>query len=296
MLADATAAAAVTFLLTACADRVDKSARLLESDSWCDRSKAVKALGDSGDERAIEHLVRALEDPNWRVRRQAVRSLASFKAKGVTDRLIEGLADDAWQVRREAVWALSGAADPRVPETLILALRDRNRRVRSEVARALARTGQRDAVDALADALADWHAGQAIASALEGLGWRPDSDEQQVHLWVATQQGEALRANWRLAKAVLLEDISSDNSLKVENALKALICIGNTEVLGELVDALTRTDSRSLAETFAYSRQSRLREAAIRWAGDRNLKLARRSAVRPAVWASWDVPASRPRP
>ncbi len=289
----ATGAIALVLLLPGCADRVDKLARLLDCGNWCDRSKAARALGDSGDDRAIEHLVRALNDPNWRVRRQAVRSLSSFNTKGVTDHIIERLADDAWQVRREAVRALSGTADPRVPEALSLSLKDRNRRVRAEVARTLARNGHRDAIRALADALADWHAGEAIASALEKLSWRPETDQQQVHLWVAMQQGEALRVNWRKTKSVLLEDISSNSGLRVENALNALVCIGNTEVLKELIDALDRTGSRSLAEAFAHSGQPRLREAAIRWADDRDVTLARRPAVRPVVWASWDVPASR---
>jgi len=252
----------------------------------------VKELGHSGDERAIEHLVRALDDPNWRVRRQAVRSLSGFRTNRVTDHIIEGLTDDSWQVRREAIRALGKTADPRVPETLILTLKDRNRRVRAEAARTLARAGHLDAVDALADALADWHTGRTIASALKMLGWRPETDEHQVHLWVAGEQGGALRDSWRLTKSVLLEDISSGSSLEVENALKALICIGNAEVLEELTDALPRADSRSLAEAFASSGQPRLREAALRWAEDRGVTLSRRPAVRPAVWASWNLPAS----
>jgi HEAT repeat protein len=281
---------------TACNDQVDKLVRMLECGSWCDRSKAVKALGASGNERAMGHLVRALDDPNWRVRRQAVRSLPNFSTKGITDHIIGRLADDAWQVRLEAVHALSQATDPRTSEALVSSLKDRNRRVRMGAARALARASHRDAIDALADALADWHAGKAIASALEELGWHPQTARQQVHLWVAMQQSDSLRSNWPKTKSVLSADIDSNSSLEVENALKALICIGNTEVLGELVDVLARTDSRSLAETFAYSRQARLREAAIRRAEDRNVTLRRRPTVRPVVWGYWNPEVSRPSP
>jgi HEAT repeat protein len=292
----ATAAVLLVLLLHGCNDRVDKLARMLECGSWCDRSKAVKALGVAGDERAIRYLVRALDDSNWRVRRQAVRSLSNSSATGVTGHIIERLTDDAWQVRLEAVRALSKAADPRASEALVSSLQDSNRRVRTEVARVLVHAGHRDAVDALAEALADWHAGKAIASALKELGWLPETDQQRVHLWVAMQQGDSLRFNWRRTKSVLLADIDSNSSLKVENALNVLVCIGNTEVLQELIDALARTDSQSLAEVFAHSGQPRLREAAAAWAHDRNVTLTRHTAVRPVVWGSWSLEVSRPTP
>ncbi len=277
----------LSLLHSRCADQVDRLAGQLDCGNWCDRSKAVKALGRLDDQRAVEPLLRALDDPNWRVRRQAVRSLTGTEDRDVTDRLIEVLDDRDWQVRREAVRALAGTGDPRVPETLIRALADRNRRVRAEAAWALARSGSPRAADALSNALADWHAGGAIAQALLKMGWGPGSERYRVHLWVATGQGDSLRARWQLARTMLLEDLGSSDRLKVENAVNALVSLGNPEVLQILVEALAENGSRSMAEVLASSGHPRLREAAESWADGRNTKLVRRPAVRPVVWGSW---------
>jgi HEAT repeat protein len=86
------------------------------------RQGAAKALGEIGDERAVEPLMKALRRDSY-VRWSAVVALGKI-GKSAVEPLIGVLSDDNWRVREYAVRALGEIGDERAVEPLIKALGD----------------------------------------------------------------------------------------------------------------------------------------------------------------------------
>jgi len=107
---------------------------LLSHPNAFDREDAVKALGETGDERAIEPLIAALHDPSVEVRWQAARALSWIGSLAVQS-LIAALRDPIPEVRWRAACALGEIADPiALPELERLAQDDETPAVLSTVA------------------------------------------------------------------------------------------------------------------------------------------------------------------
>lgn len=89
-------------------------ARRLTDDEPEIRLEAVKSLGDSGDPKAIEHLIQAITDPDVRVQAKAVEYLGKIRATDATFALVQRLflADTPDPLRHRILNALGQIGDP----------------------------------------------------------------------------------------------------------------------------------------------------------------------------------------
>jgi uncharacterized membrane-anchored protein YjiN (DUF445 family) len=135
--------------------------------------------------------------------------------------------------------------------------------------------------------LRDWHAGDAIAEALDKLGWRPESDEDKVHYLVAKEAGDKLKQMWNTTKRVLLKDVESNNYRVIEDALYAFIAIGKKEIIRELIDTLNRKGTKIMAEAYLNCGNKELDDAARDWAYRHGYTIFPGFGDAPVGWGSW---------
>ena len=133
------------------------------------RKKAIEALGESKDSRAIEPLIAVLKDEkDTEVRTNAASILGELKDSRAVESLIITLKDNDPNVRRTAVTALGEIKDSRAVESLILALKDGHADVRSRATEVLGKLNDSRAVGPLIIALKDrdsrvrWNSAQAL--------------------------------------------------------------------------------------------------------------------------------------
>ncbi len=244
---------------------VEPLIKALDDEDSFVRDFAARALGSIGDPRAVDPLIRALRDASVLVRRSAAKALESIDNPVAVEPLIQSLDDESVLVRRSAAAALGSVADPRGTEPLVESLGDENIAVRDAAAQALAEIGDAG-IPVLVNAIGDWNLGPAIARILESLKWQPSSNEDRVRLNVAQRNGQALLEEWEIARRVLLADAMGGNRRQVENAVYALIGIGQNEVLDDLVGVLRAKGTISMAEAFLNCGNSHLSDAARAWA------------------------------
>ena len=116
----------------------------LKNNDWHVRCDAAVALGEIGDERAVEPLIEALKDKIASVRRAAAQALGEIGDKHAVRPLIQMLKDRSVLARRASVEALGKIGDKRVVEPLIKVLRDENHSVCKAAAEALRRITGKD--------------------------------------------------------------------------------------------------------------------------------------------------------
>jgi HEAT repeat protein len=88
--------------------RVKEFISLLQDDNLHYRWKAAEALGEDGDNSAVEPLLKALNDPYVEVQWLAAKSLGKIGDIRALEPLIAALkAEDKW-LRQGAAWADSG--------------------------------------------------------------------------------------------------------------------------------------------------------------------------------------------
>ena len=229
------------------------------------RDFAVKALGNIGDSRALAPLVAALRDENVLVRRSAATALGNLGDPKALEPLLEALKNGQYMVRRAAARALGTLGDPGAVDALIGVLGDDDPYIRNSAVVALAKIGQ-PALPKLIDALANWAIGPYAAEALNNQGWKPSSDQERIRFDVARRNKQALLDDWQTAKKVLMEDANSENSIRAQNAVFALIGIGKDEVVGELVRILNEKGNAAMAKAFVNCGNQGLNEAGRAWA------------------------------
>ncbi|NLX48677.1 MAG: HEAT repeat domain-containing protein [Methanospirillum sp.] len=115
---------------------VDGLSALTSSGDPDVRWKAIVALGDSGDPRAVPVLCACLADRDRFVRRRAVSALARFGPASLQT-LLQALSDRDPLVREGAARALGQLGDPGAIDGLIEALNDPVESVRRAVAASL---------------------------------------------------------------------------------------------------------------------------------------------------------------
>ena len=103
---------------------VKKLIKALEDKYWGVREKAASALGNIGDERAIELLIKALGDEYGGVCDNAASALVKI-GKPAVEPLIKALGSKNEFVRSHAASALGDIGDERAVEPLIKALEDK---------------------------------------------------------------------------------------------------------------------------------------------------------------------------
>jgi HEAT repeat protein len=218
--------------------------------------------------------------------------------------------------QQAAARALGRSQDPRAVEPLLAALKDPlkdsgyyslkdsgyySQAVRQAAAEALGTLGDQKAVQPLTALLTDRRSNEEAAHALVALGWTPQSDSDRIHLLVAQKAGHALRAQWELTKRVLLKDLESGTYEAQENAMQALLSIGNWDIVPVLIELLNKRgawDGVSIANWCLKSGNSDLEAAARAWAqktpGVTVLHLDRRAEPGPGgrgkrgkTWSFW---------
>lgn len=250
------------------------------------RKQAVAALGDLGDERAVEPLLAALEDPALEAGAEAALGRLGAPAVGPLVRLIH----EKGRTTR-ASGALRRIDDERAVEPLLAALGDDDPAVRAGAACALGRTGSPEAVEALCDALEDpdplvavWsaealarigdqravaplvnrlktHVSDAAAKALDDLGWTPADDaERTVHL-IAKQRYHEIAAIGEGAVEPLVAFLASAGRATSWAGVNTRKRVAG--VLGELGDARAVEPLVQLLQDAVSQDQTELSGAAV---------------------------------
>ena len=104
--------------------RVKAFISLLQDENLHYRWKAAEALGEEGDNSAVEPLIHALKDPYVDVQWLAAKSLGKIGDIRALEPLIASLkAEDKW-LRQGAAWGLGKLRDPRAVEPLLACISD----------------------------------------------------------------------------------------------------------------------------------------------------------------------------
>jgi HEAT repeat protein len=131
---------------------LDDFVRRLQSDDAEKRLEAVKSLGASKDNKAVEYLVQALGDSDVRVEVKAIEMLGDLRAAEATPVLVQSLflrSSDA-QMKQRILASLGKIGDPRAAQPIIEFLhRDLDAPTRGTAIFALGDIGAPEAADTL---------------------------------------------------------------------------------------------------------------------------------------------------
>jgi HEAT repeat protein len=175
------------------------------------RMGAAEALGEIGDEHAVDALLEALRDKHLWVRNRAFGALGRIGDKRAVGPLIEILQDKDKVMRWGAISALRHIGDERAVEPLIETLKDESADARRDAALALAVLGDKQAVEPLIEALPNTRKGAA-----EALGWLGDPRAVEP-LMEALESWEPYYGGWEEA-AVALGRIGDERGTKAVRA------------------------------------------------------------------------------
>jgi HEAT repeat protein len=213
--------------------------------------------------KGVEHLMAALRAQDGGVRVAAAEAVGRIDIR----LLIAALRDEEGVGKQAAAVALGRSHNPRAVEPLLGALKDPE--VGWDAARALGELGDQRAVHPLTDLLTDRQLNEKVAHALVALGYTPQTDSDRIHLLVAQRNRRALQDQWELTKHVLLKDLESGNYQAKDNAMQALIGIGNQDIIPSLIELLNKRgawEGVSIANWYLKSGNSDLEAAARAWA------------------------------
>jgi HEAT repeat protein len=193
------------------------------------RRKAVGALGEIGDKRAVEPIIELLGAYDRKVRMSAAKALGKIGDKKAVEPLIRTLRDKDELVRRNAVSALGEIVDKRAVEPLIKALGDEDEIVRGMSAKALGEIGDKRAVEPLIKALGAYNKDihRSAAEALVKVG------DEAVRLLIKALGDEYWQVRMNAANALgeigdkravepLVKVLGDEDEHVRENAAKAL--------------------------------------------------------------------------
>ena len=228
------------------------------------RNFAARSLGELKDTRAVDPLIAAMEDKNLLVQRSAAESLGFIGDSGAVASLIEAARGGNDILRRAAIEALGRIGDPGAIGILVETLQGEDIFLQNGASAALTGIGE-PAVPRLVETMGDWLAGPLIAGILEGLKWQPSTDEERVWFHIASRNIKWILGNWDTAGKVLLESAESGDNRRVENAVFALIGIGQNEAVDELVKIIERGGTRTIAKAYMDSGNDTLINAARSW-------------------------------
>jgi len=232
----------------------------LKKPSAAIRENSAKALGETGDPRAVEPLAGLLEDTFPEVRDAAAGALAKIGEPSV-EPLIEALGSSSSTVRACAAGALGEIKDVRAVEPLVRLLSDDSSEVNKKAIEALAGIGE-PAVKSLTDSLKDpalrAGAGEAlskigepaVASLLREIG----ADNQEVRIAVVKLLGEIASVDSIEPLISALDDDSpevregaGDSLLKIGEAILAPLMLAlknpSVNIRENVVKILGKTDS-----------------------------------------------------
>jgi len=132
--------------------KVDDQLKKLASEDPAERIEGVRGLGESGDPKAIEHLIGAANDPDERVRVKAIDTLGQLKAKDAVPLLVQKLflRDTDQATKARVLVALGKIGDERATSPILdLLSRDVDRPIRGNAVYALGEIGDTRAIPGL---------------------------------------------------------------------------------------------------------------------------------------------------
>ena len=218
---------------------------------------AAEALGDIGDERAVEPLLAALKnDETGGVRWKAAEALSKLGTPAVAG-LISALQHDDDDVRWKAAIALGEIGDPQAIPSLINVLCDEDRFVRSRAAYALSMIGEA-AVDPLIHALREGDGNLRWGAAIAlGKIQNPRAIDPLIHALadkyenVRAESAAALAVIGKPALGPLLQVLKfSDGAVRLEivTALGELHDTGAIQPLIQLLDTADEEERKAIAD------------------------------------------------
>lgn len=150
---------------------VDTLVQVLDDPDPYNRSRAVEALREIGDESAIKPLEAKLNDPNKLVQVQVAAALHTMGQTNPARKIIlDALSDENVQTRRVAARALAEIVDNPPLKSVLEALKDTDADVRNHAALAVGKLGSPEAVQPLVKMLLEDESDQVKASAADSLG------------------------------------------------------------------------------------------------------------------------------
>ncbi|HLY25458.1 MAG TPA: HEAT repeat domain-containing protein [Aggregatilineales bacterium] len=216
---------------------------LKHKDQWR-RLKSAQALGELGDDRAVEALGELIvEDDDENVRSMAAVALGKIGSPDGVPALIEALRDNRARVRGAAAQALGDIGDGRAVMGLITLAQDGDKMIRLFAIEAISDNRDPRAVSVLLEALNNPNpaVSQAASSALSGIGAVAipalleglQSKEVTLKQWAATTLGkmQAIEAVPGLTR--LLADTTSISFIQriCDIAAEALLLIATPEAV-----------------------------------------------------------------
>jgi HEAT repeat protein len=157
--------------------------RALRDSAGAVRIVALHAVRILRNRSVADEVVPLTEDAEPTVRRVAIEVLGGFEDPRVAAAAIRALTEPDEELRRQAILALGKVRPAEAVEPLLAALEDPAMLLRSDAAEALRKIGDRRACPALARTIRTdpWYAARAQAAlALESMGWKPESPEDQA--------------------------------------------------------------------------------------------------------------------
>jgi hypothetical protein len=231
------------------------------------RNFAARSLGDLKDPGAVEPLIGALKDENLLVRRSAVESLGNIGDPRALDPLINAMEGGSDIERRAAIVALGKMGGPKVKELLLKALKGDDMYIQDGAADALTEMGQTVVPD-LVGLLADWTTGPRVAPILKDLTWQPSSDSEKIWFYVASRNIQSILKEWDTAKKILMESADGEDDAHVQDAVFALIGIGQSDSVATLVSLIDKKGTPAMAAAYINSGNKDLVAAAQSWAAE----------------------------
>ncbi len=226
---------------------IKRIASLLEDKNSYVRERAADALGEIGNEKAVDELILALSDEDRSVRWRAASALGEIGNEKAVDALILALSDEYSYVRERAAEALGKIGNEKAVDALILALSDEYSDVRGRAADALGKLGNEKAVDAFILALSDEDS-YVRGSAADALGEIGNEKAVDDLILALSDEDSYVRGRAALAlgkigneKAVdeLILALSDKDIFVRERAAEALGKIGNEKAVDALILALS---------------------------------------------------------
>ena len=132
--------------------KVEDQLKKLASEDPDERIAGVRGLAESGDPKAIEHLIGAVNDPDERVRVKAIDSLGQLKAKEAVPVFVQKLflRDTDQSTKARVLVALGKIGDERATSPILdLLSRDVDRPIRANAVYALGEIGDPRAIPGL---------------------------------------------------------------------------------------------------------------------------------------------------
>jgi HEAT repeat protein len=188
------------------------------SNDWQLRIKVINALGQIGDQGAVEALTAILKQNDWNLSQAAATALGQIGSH---------LAEFSLR--------------PRIVEALIAALKEgrgNSQELHKVAAAALGQIGDPGAIEALKTALKDKSSAIRLAAAegLEKLDWQPAQDEAGAAYWATREKWDQCLAMGAAAVPALITTLTYAESLTAKSgAANALGEIGDPHAIVPLV-------------------------------------------------------------